>query len=432
MSGDTGMESIVGRVRREGNKLFRQWYDALDQASERGEPAANVFVMGSLAEILRVFDFHLVFPEINSLQTAVRKVSLDYLNKAEDYGFSPDVCAYVKADVGVYLSEMQHPMGRIPRPSLVVATNLCNTFVKWGEIWERFYGCPVATIDFPGMRGIGWRPEPGGEVFRSDVRYMRHQIDELIALCERVTGKRFDIDKLVEIEERVNRTAAAWKKILDLNKHAPAPFNTMTDGLTIIGVLNAFRGTEEGVRFIENVLEEMEEKIRLGVGATAEEKFRLIFVGTACYAAFRRFTELFEEWGGVFVRSEYLAYAGGGLDKGIAYDTSRPLDSLAEQLVLTGYNSMSNMFFSQDLLARWADEWQAEGIVYHAVKSCRTVSTGMADSREYLIRHKGVPCLLVESDLVDPRVWSEAQMKNRIDAFFEALASKKARLAGTG
>ena len=45
--------------------------------------------MGSLAELLRVFDFPLVFPEINSLQTAVRRAAHEYLNEAEDYGFSP-------------------------------------------------------------------------------------------------------------------------------------------------------------------------------------------------------------------------------------------------------------------------------------------------------------------------------------------------------
>ena len=87
---------------------------------------------------------------------------------------------------------------------------------------------------------------------------------------------------------------------------------------------------------------------------------------------------------------------------------------------------MSNMFFSQDQLADTVRDWKSDGIVYHSVKSCRTVSTGMADSREYLTRIKDVPALFVESDLVDPRLWSEAQFKNRIDAFFEALGARKA------
>jgi benzoyl-CoA reductase subunit B len=38
---------------------------------------------------------------------------------------------------------------------------------------------------------------------------------------------------------------------------------------------------------------------------------------------------------------------------------------------------------------------------------------------------RDVPSLFIESDLMDRRVVSEAQMKNRIDAFFEGLAARK-------
>ena len=72
----------LGRGMTDGAALFRRWFDNLSSAAARGTPTAYVFVMGSLAEILRVFDFELSFPEINSLQTAVRHVALDYLNQA--------------------------------------------------------------------------------------------------------------------------------------------------------------------------------------------------------------------------------------------------------------------------------------------------------------------------------------------------------------
>jgi benzoyl-CoA reductase subunit B len=45
--------------------------------------------------------------------------------------------------------------------------------------------------------------------------------------------------------------------------------------------------------------------------------------------------------------------------------------------------------------------------------------------REYFARELGLPTLFVESDLEDPRYFSAAQMRNRIDAFFEALEHKK-------
>ena len=98
--------------------------------------------------------------------------------------------------------------------------------------------------------------------------------------------------------------------------------------------------------------------------------------------------------------------------------------------MLTAQHSMSNMFFSQDRLHECVRQWHADGIVYHSVKSCRTVSTGMADSREYITRVYDVPALFIESDLVDPRAWSEAQIKNRVDAYFEALATRKPAAAG--
>jgi benzoyl-CoA reductase subunit B len=108
--------------------------------------------MGSLSELLRVFDIPIVFPEINSLQTAVRRVAHEYLDEAEDYGYSPDICGYVKADVATQLRGGKLPMGRIPKPALAVYTNACNTYIKWAEIWERMYEIPTFTLDVPGTR----------------------------------------------------------------------------------------------------------------------------------------------------------------------------------------------------------------------------------------------------------------------------------------
>ncbi len=50
--------------------------------------------------------------------------------------------------------------------------------------------------------------------------------------------------------------------------------------------------------------------------------------------------------------------------------------------------------------------------------------------REYFTKELNVPTLLIESDLEDPRYFSEAQLKNRIDAFFESLEHKKIIRAG--
>ena len=76
-------------------------------------------------------------------------------------------------------------------------------------------------------------------------------------------------------------------------------------------------------------------------------------------------------------------------------------------------------------------DYAADGVVYHPIKSCRTVSTGLADSRRALMQARDVASLFIESDMMDRRVVSEAQMKNRIDAFFEGLASRRQQEAAT-
>ena len=219
--------------------------------------------------------------------------------------------------------------------------------------------------------------------------------------------------------------------MLQLNRSTPAVFNALSDGTIYLGVANGFRGAPEGAAFFRDLVEEMTHKAEQGIGTPIDEKWRLIFVGVPCYPIFRRFSELFSDWGGVFVNSTYLWFASGGANLGFRYDLQRPLDSLAEGVLLGVRDAMDSMFFQTQALVRMIDDYGADGIVYHPIKSCRTVSTGLADSRRALMAQRDIPSLFVESDMMDKRVVSEAQMKNRIDAFFEGLAARRHQAPAT-
>ena len=421
----TPVHDIVGRGNRDGAALFQRWFSELNQTAETGGLAAYVFVMGSMAELLRTFDLPIVMPEINSLQTAVRRVAHEYLDQAEDYGYSPDICGYVKADVAVQLRHGEHPMGRIPQPSLAVLTNACNTYIKWAEIWERMYHIPIFTLDIPGTRARGKQTWPGDSDFENDHKYVLAQVKELITVCERLTGKKFDIDRLRETLHYANVMSRGWRRVLELNQSTPSVFNALTDGTIYLGVANGFRGTYEGAKYFEDLVEEMEFKAAQGIGTMTDEKYRLVFVGVPCYPIFRRFNELFSEWGGTFVNSTYLWFAAGGVAQGYEYDLSRPLDSFAEGVLIYVRNAMDSMFYQEQALVQMIDPFHVDGVVYHPIKSCRTVSTGLADGRRALMASRDIASLFIESDMMDRRVVSEAQLKNRADAFFEGMASRR-------
>ena len=422
--------ALVGRGVADGARMFREWFASLTEAPERGQPAAYVFVMGSFNELLLAFGMAPVFPEINSLQMAVRRVAHEYLNEAEDYGYSPDICGYVKADVALQLRKGKHPMGMIPKPDVAILTNACNTYLKWGEIWERMHGTPVFTVDVPGTRASGMQTWPGDPDFERDRLYVEQQIRELIPLLERVTSRKFDIDRLRETMAHANAMGAAFKELIALNRSTPAVFNAVSEGTIYLGVANGFRGTPEGAAYFRDLVEEMTFKAANGIGTVTEEKHRLVFVGVPCYPIFRRFNELFSEWGGAFVSSTYLWFASGGAGLGWQYDLSRPIESLAEGTLISVRHAMDSMFFQDRALLELIDPYQVDGIVFHGIKSCRTTSTGLSDTRRVLSEARDIPSLFLESDMMDRRVVSEAQMKNRVDAFFEGLVSRKLTKVG--
>ena len=188
---------------------------------------------------------------------------------------------------------------------------------------------------------------------------------------------------------------------------------------------NGFRGDAAGARYFTELVEEMEYKAEHNIGTLTDEKYRLAFVGVPCYPIFRRFNELFSEWGGTFVNSTYLWFASGGTNVGFQYDLDKPIESLAEGVLISVRDSMDSMFYQDRVIDGMIDGYGMDGVIYHPIKSCRTVSTGLADGRRYLTEKRDIATLFLESDMMDRRVVSEAQMKNRIDAFFEGLASRR-------
>jgi benzoyl-CoA reductase subunit B len=140
---------------------------------------------------------------------------------------------------------------------------------------------------------------------------------------------------------------------------------------------------------------------------------------------------MFTQWGGAFVHSTYLNFASGGANMGFEYDVNRPIESLAEGALISIRDAMDSMFHHDRMIIKMVKDYELDGVIYHPIKSCRTVSTGLADGRRAMMAATDTPSLFIESDMMDKRVVSEAQMKNRADAFFEGLASRRLTAAKT-
>ena len=408
-----------GTVHEMQKQLMTGYYADLTRIAQGGAGrSAQLLIAGNPVEVLRAFDMIPVFPEVNALQLAVRKNSLPLIQKAEELGYSTDNCAYVKADIGMWAGGGVTPFGTIPKPDVLVCNYVgCNVYLNWFEHLAEIVGSPAMNIDIPFLRTREGGPAEG------DVQYVVAQLEELIALLERVTGTPFDQDKFVKVVERSARVGELWSKIKDLTKKRPAPYDAYFDSVTMMAPLYCLRGTPECVDFFERAYEEMSARVERGEGPLPQEKFRIVIEGPPPWPFLRAFRDLFSRWGAVAVASTYST-VGGLWEFGFRHDPARPLESVARHMIEANLCNRS-MLQRYQQIERYVSEWDADALVIHSVKSCRLFSAGQGDMREHFVHDRALPTLLIESDLEDPRYFSHAQLRNRIDAFFEALEQRR-------
>lgn len=405
----------VGRYYQK--ELLTKWYGRITHAREEGRPLAYSFIPGNLSELLRSFGFEVTFPEVNALQCAIKRVSGDYILLSEDIGHSSDVCSYVKNDVGLMMRGGKGPEWTIPKPDLLLCNYTgCTVYAKWWEAVSKTYDVPIVFLDIPAPHEIEGTTKNG-------MKYVVGQLEELIEVCEKITGRKYDQDRLSEMLEVSCQAEDLWVKILHSARNRPSPIDAFFEAVSFMAPLYVLRGTEEVLDYYQKTYAEVEERMRHGIGPLPEERFRVVMEGTPCWSHFTAFWELLKKWGVVCVASTY-SKVGGVWDFGFRHDPKRPLESMAELLY-------GNMFFigigrRADLLQHYAKEYQADGMIIHSVKSCRTYSVGHGFIREEFIRNRGLPTLHIESDIADPRYFQKAQLRNRIDAFFELMEHRKA------
>jgi benzoyl-CoA reductase subunit B len=425
----TAKSGVVAEIQKERSmelqkEMIAAHYDALSEAPETGRKVVYTFVPGNLTELMRAFDVLPVLPEINALQSGMRKLSGDYIAEAEKHGHSEDVCTYVKCDIGMLKKGNIGPTGKkLPKPDLLLLSYTgCFTFMKWFELLREEYDCPVAMLHVPYQSEGIIQPHHRDYI----VKQLR---TEVIPKLEEVTGRRFDEDRL---REKLRLSAQAeddlvW--VLESAKNIPSPIDAYFGGVFYIGpMFSAFRGTPEGVEYYRALRAEVAERLSAGLGPIvpegrmARERYRLVVEGPPNWTSFREFWKMFYEEGAVIVASSYTK-VGGLYDRGFRHDPNHPLETLAEYCM--GCYTNLGLPTRVNLLEKYIRDYHADGFMINSVKSCNSFSVGQLLMLRQLEERTGVPGGFIESDLVDPRYFSAANIKNRIESYLQMIEQRR-------
>ncbi len=399
-------------------------YDALTSTADTGKKVASTFVPGNLNELIMCFDMLNNLPEINAINNGMRKKSGMMIMDAERRGHSEDVCTYVKADIGMMSKGNLAPNGKpLPPPDLLLLSYTgCFTFMKWFELLRHEYGCETVMLQVP-YTGDGVITE---NMRRFVVKQLR---EELIPTMERISGVKFDIDRL---RENLRRSAQAeddlvW--VLESAKHVRSPIDAYFGGVYYIGpIFTAFRGSEDAVEYYRLLRGEIEQRLEKGLGPVtpegdmAEEKYRLVVEGPPNWTSFREFWKMFYDEGAVVVSSTYTK-VGGVYDLGFRHDPENPLESLADYCL--GCYTNRNLPSRVDMLEKYINDYQADGLLINSIKSCNSFSAGQLLMMQEVEKRTGKPAAFIETDLVDPRYFSPANVKNRLESYFQMIEQKR-------
>jgi len=400
-------------------------YDRLTSAGETGAKVCSTFVPGNLNELIGCFDLLNNLPEVNAIQSGLRRVSGQYVMEAEKIGHSEDVCTYVKSDIGMMAKGNLAPNGRkFPDPDvLLLSYTGCFTFMKWFELLREQFKCETIMLHTPYMGD--------GRITPNIIEYMVKQLrDEVIPKLERVSGVKFDIDRL---RERLKKSAQAEDDlvhVLQTAKNTPSPIDAYFGGIYYIGpIFGAFRGTDDAIEYYRFLRDEIDERLAEGRGPVTPEgdmgaeRYRLVVEGPPNYTNFRQFWKMFYDEGAVVVASSYTK-VGGVYDFGFRHDSTRPLETLAEYCL--GVYTNRSLPMRIDMLTNYVEEYRADGLLINSIKSCNSFSAGQLLMMREVEKRTGKPAAFIESDLVDPRYFSAANIKNRLESYLQMVEQRRA------
>ena len=98
-------------------------------------------------------------------------------------------------------------------------------------------------------------------------------------------------------------------------------------------------------------------------------------------------------------------------------DTSSLLDGIVD--IYSNVYLNKNLDAKVDKMVQLIKDFDLDGFVMFSVRSCKRYSLGQLVSREIVTERTGVPGVVIEGDMVDSRLFNEAQIQTRVDALLE-------------
>jgi len=385
--------------------IMTLYYIDAKTAGQNGKKVAWI-TSGGPVEPLIAMDVIPVYPENHGAMIGASKMGADLCEKAEAMGYARDLCSYARADIACATVD-GGPIGGLPRPDMLICcNNICGTVLKWYEVQARYFKVPLFILDTP-FNHTAYTKEAH--------RYIQRQLEEYLLFLETHCGHKMNLDRLADVGRLSISGQRLWQQVLDTAAHRPAPMSAF-DAFFHLSLIVTLRGTQTVVDYYTELLDEMKARVEEGIGAVADERFRLLWDNLPIWFRTRWLSEKFAAHGACLVADTYTSSWAGSLKY---LDENDFVGSMAE-----GYSRIYINIGTDQMAERVIEmisKYGADGLVLHSNRSCKPYSFGQYDIQRIVQQRLAIPTLLIEADMSDSRNFSESQIETRIDAFMEIL-----------
>lgn len=406
------------------NEYLLQYYKALANARNNGKLVASV-TLGFPSDILYAFDIIPMYPENHSALYSIFGKTGETLGGVEAKGWSAGICSHIKLGFGALLYDLQLNL-RLPRPDMVVcSSNICKSMAKSSEVISKSLNIPYFLLDIPfAAEAI---PPP------HHVQYVVDQYKDMIAFLETVTGKALNYKRLQEVERLSVQALRLWRQILDLSATVPTPMDALEAQVHMLPLI-CLRGTTTAVEYYKTLRNELLDRVKRGIGAVTNEKYRLLWEFMPIYYKMDFFSTFLAERGVSIATNSFLFPL---LDKSvseryIAWSPPFFRKAFCHKIMLRAQaEDFMRLYPSSSLrqkvqtIKSITEKFSIDGIIIHCCQTCKPQSLPQYEMKNIIQTELGIPCLVIDSDSVDPRLFSEAQTVTRLEAFLACLPARK-------
>jgi benzoyl-CoA reductase/2-hydroxyglutaryl-CoA dehydratase subunit BcrC/BadD/HgdB len=306
--------------------------------------------------------------------------------------------------------------GIIPIPDLLISSaHVCDQTPKIDELLNLEYGIPVLYGDGPHDEYEKTWPQVSDKrvkYFTAESKYILKKIKDIFGYTvTEETAKQADL-LAVKIFVKGN-------ELFELLKNAdPVPIGFNSFGLLVrIGKLGinttTVSGDPEGL--LDLCYAELKERIKKGIGVQPKGAPR---IGVITLYSIPEPIKIFEDTG-LAIIADFTGLAMPKVD--IIESTYTDFWERSSETLI----HFCGLKFPRRLV-QICKEWNLDGAILNYQIGCRDISVGTLKSHELLKKDLGIPSLVLESDLTDPRHLSVESVRSRVEAFAEVLRANKA------